>query len=130
MFQPPGDVVVDADGNIYVVDSGNHRIQTLRPDGEFLHQIGPDVPAYGRLQFPSGLCAAARGNREVLYVVDTFNHRVLIAELDGTLLGSFGGYSATDELDKFLQPRSVAAADGTIYVLAPPNLYMFREPGL
>ena len=129
-FNLPSEIAVASDGTVCVVDSGNHRIQVLRPDGEYSRQIGPDVPAYGRLHFPSGLCVAVRGNREVLYVVDTFNHRVLVTELDGTLLGSFGGYSATDEPGKFLQPRSVAAADGTIYVLAPPNLYTFREPAV
>jgi DNA-binding beta-propeller fold protein YncE len=29
----PGDIAFDADGNLYIADSGNHRIRVLRPDG-------------------------------------------------------------------------------------------------
>lgn len=29
----PGDIAFDADGNMYIADSGNHRIRVLRPDG-------------------------------------------------------------------------------------------------
>lgn len=29
----PSDIAFDADGNLYIADSGNHRIRVLRPDG-------------------------------------------------------------------------------------------------
>ena len=39
-FSGPHGIVVDADGNVYVVDTGNHRVQKFTSDGEFLLKWG------------------------------------------------------------------------------------------
>lgn len=39
----PQGIAVDASGNVYVVDSENHRIQKFGPDGKFLLMFGGDV---------------------------------------------------------------------------------------
>ncbi len=36
----PWGVTLDSDGNIYVADWGNERVQVLGPDGEFLKKLG------------------------------------------------------------------------------------------
>ncbi len=41
----PGGAVADADGNVYVVDVGNLRVQKFSPDGHFLLMFGYEVNA-------------------------------------------------------------------------------------
>ena len=36
----PSDIGVDAEGNVYITDSGNHRIQKYTSEGEYLRTIG------------------------------------------------------------------------------------------
>lgn len=123
----PSGIAISAAGSVFVVDSGNHRIPVFATGGKLLRQIGPEVRGYGRLRFPSGICVGRHGKRELLYIVDTFNHQVVITELDGKLVGSFGGYSPVAKPGKFLQPRSIAAHGGRVYVLQPPVIYEFRH---
>jgi len=44
-FNTPHSIAVDAQGNVYVADRGNRRIQVFDGDGKFLRQITIDVPA-------------------------------------------------------------------------------------
>ena len=46
-FGNPTGVAVDKSGNIYVVDSGNNRIQKFASDGTFLAKWGSREPAMG-----------------------------------------------------------------------------------
>ena len=43
-FNTPHSIASDAQGNIYVADRGNRRIQVFDPDGMFLREITIDVP--------------------------------------------------------------------------------------
>src|SRR5690242_3520034 len=43
-FSTPHSIAVDAQGNVYVADRGNRRIQVFDGDGKFLRQIMIDVP--------------------------------------------------------------------------------------
>lgn len=38
-FRDPKDLAWDADGNLIVADSGNHRLQVFTPDGKFLRAV-------------------------------------------------------------------------------------------
>ena len=40
MFYGPSDIAKDADGNLYVVDAGNYRIQKFDPNGTYLATFG------------------------------------------------------------------------------------------
>ena len=54
-FNTPHSIATDAQGNVYVADRGNRRIQVFDGDGKFLRQITIDVPV------PSG---RAPGDRQ------------------------------------------------------------------
>ena len=59
--------------DVYVADSGNHRVQRFSPSGTFIASSGTLGSANGQLNFPSGL---AFGESDRLYVADTGNHRI------------------------------------------------------
>jgi DNA-binding beta-propeller fold protein YncE len=64
---------VDQQGNLYVADAENDRIQRLSPAGEPLAQWGTRGSALGQFRRPRGVALDAQGN---LYVADTDNHRI------------------------------------------------------
>jgi uncharacterized protein (TIGR03663 family) len=73
VFWGPRDLALDAEGNVYVADTGNKRIQKFTADGEFLAQWGGGGVIPGRFEEPTGLTVDPEGN---IYVADTWNRRV------------------------------------------------------
>ena len=91
------------EGRLYVLDSGNGRVQVFARGGEHVATIVET----GELHMPSGLCID--GDR--LYVSDGLNHRIQVYDLDGRHVESFG----EDELNG---PRGCAiAAGGELHVV-------------
>jgi len=73
VFQNPTDVAVDAQGNVYVDDTQNFRIQKLSPTGQVLSVIGDMGYLNGQFRFSQGLALDRSGN---IYVADTENSRI------------------------------------------------------
>ena len=86
VFNLPRDIESDAEGNLYIADSGNHRVRklTLNPDGTYTASTvvgngtagfsgdgGPATAA--QLNLPSALAIDERG---VIYIADALNHRI------------------------------------------------------
>ena len=72
-FWGPRDIAIDEEGNIYVADTGNKRIQKFTADGEFIAQWGGAGILPGRFDEPTSLAFAPDGT---LYVADTWNRRI------------------------------------------------------
>jgi hypothetical protein len=81
LFYMPSDIAVDNEGNVYVLDSGNHRIQKFDPEGHFLASFGRQGQGPGEFQYPQSIDIDARGN---IYVADSGNQKIHILEPDGT----------------------------------------------
>ena len=73
-FKAPWGIACDALGNVYVVDTGNHRIQKFDGNGTFLCAWGNRGKSEGQLNFPYGIAVDREG---CVYVVDSGNNRVL-----------------------------------------------------
>jgi PKD domain-containing protein/NHL repeat-containing protein len=78
----PSGVTVDPGGNVYIADTGNHRVRMVAPDGTITTIAGSDTAtevgdggpaANARLVSPWGVAADNRGN---LYIADAGDHRV------------------------------------------------------
>ncbi len=79
-FYMPVNIVLDAAGNMYVLDSGNHRIQKFDPAGKYLATIGRQGQGPGEFYYPSWMSLDAQG---FLYVSDPNNQRVQVLTPDG-----------------------------------------------
>jgi len=88
VFSKPTNAAVDKEGNVYVADTINNRIQIFDADGQFVSMFGRQGDGPGFFERPKGVAIDADGH---IWVVDAGQHRVQIFNRDGHLLGHFGG---------------------------------------
>jgi DNA-binding beta-propeller fold protein YncE len=110
----PHSIAADAQGNIYVADRGNRRIQVFDGEGNVLREIRIDVPFDPRIKpaigdvpdvvkleaagspltqapgAPWTVCITPPGPRQVMYTSDAYPGRVYKLSLDGKVLGVLG----------------------------------------
>jgi DNA-binding beta-propeller fold protein YncE len=132
-FNTPHSIAADAQGNIYVADRGNGRIQVFDEEGKFLREIKIDVPfdyasaapAMGAkpakdakgTQAPGSPWAVCitPGPNQVLYASDSFPGRLYKLSLDGKVLGVLG--ESGKQLKEFGWIHEIACpSENTIYV--------------
>lgn len=75
----PGGVAVDPQGNLYIADTGNHRIIKLNPGMEPLKDFGGYGSDVGRFSSPTDLYLDRGLN---LYILDSGNRRVVRLDLN------------------------------------------------
>ena len=133
-FNTPHSIATDAQGNVYVADRGNRRIQVFDGDGKFLRQFTIDVPvspdakpAIGKKPDEAMIAAGtmAPGSpwaicitpppHQVLYSSDAFPGRIYKLSLDGRVLGVLG--QSGKQLKQFGWIHSMACpSENTLYV--------------
>jgi len=69
-FKAPSALAVDSTGNLYVADTGNHRIRRVEAGTRIVTTV---VGKEAGLKHPTGVALDLEGN---LYVADTGNHRI------------------------------------------------------
>jgi DNA-binding beta-propeller fold protein YncE len=133
-FNTPHSIAVDAQGNVYVADRGNRRIQVFDGEGKFLRQMVIDVPVEANAraaignkpQLPiTGNQAMAPGApwaicitpppAQVLYSSDGYPGRIYKLSLDGKVLGVLG--ETGKQLKQFGWIHEIACpAENELYV--------------
>jgi DNA-binding beta-propeller fold protein YncE len=73
LFFGPRDIIILPDGNLLITDTGNHRLQILTPEGEFVQVIGSKGSQAGQFFEPVGL---GTSGDDFFYVADTWNGRI------------------------------------------------------
>jgi hypothetical protein len=129
----PHSIASDTDGNIYVADRGNRRIQVFDGDGKLLRIMQIDVPfdhsvvpVIGNPLDPEAkagtfspgapwaLCITP-GPHQVLYAADAYPGRIYKMTLDGQVLGTIG--EAGRQLKQFGWVHEIACpSENTLYV--------------
>jgi DNA-binding beta-propeller fold protein YncE len=117
-FNNISDIKVDGDGNIYVADRFNSRVQKLSPGGTFIASIGAAGSGPGELDRPSGLVFDSAGN---IYVADEFHSRIAKFDGQGNYLSEWEYYMVNYNT-KMFWPKSIAIGpDDSIYCVDFPN---------
>ncbi|MDO8615317.1 MAG: NHL repeat-containing protein [Dehalococcoidia bacterium] len=116
-FNEPGGLTVDSQGNLYVADIMNHRIQKFDAEGNFLAQAGGKGSGEGQFNEPWGVAVDGDGN---VYAADSFNHRIQKFDADLNFVLAFGKPASNledPEPDVFWGPRDLSVdADGNVWV--------------
>ena len=93
-FNHASGVVVGKEGEIYIADSQNNRIQVLNSDLSFRTSFSKACPTLGSgcLSQPQAVAINSEGN---VYVVDMNNHAVQAFTTEGEFILRFGKYGTT-----------------------------------
>jgi trimeric autotransporter adhesin len=129
-------LAVDALGNMYIGDSGNHRVRlvtkssgiitTVAGDGSFGYSGDEGLATLAKLSFPDGIAIGALG---AIYIADSSNHCIRMVNSAGIISTIAGdgvrGYSGDDGLAtsaKLAIPHGVAIdASGNIFIADTGN---------
>ncbi len=138
----PASVALDAANNLYVADSGNHRIRKITPGGTITTlagngQVGTmgagGLATEAALNQPRGVAIDAAGN---LYIADTNNHRVchvtpdgLLRTIAGTGQAGFSGDGGTALQAQLNEPLSLAVDAKNLFIVDAQN-YRIRKMDL
>jgi sugar lactone lactonase YvrE len=136
-FNSPQQVAIDLAGNLYIADTGNHRVRKAEAGtGLMVTVAGIGTPGSGgdggpgsgaQLNAPSSVAVDAAGN---LYIADTSNHRVrrvslgsgTITTFAGTGEAAFGGDNGPATAARLNRPRDLTFdAVGNLYIADEGN---------
>lgn len=117
-FNFPFGVAVDGQGDLWVTDFNNSRIQKFAPSGAFLAAYGSKGTGNGQFIEPSGIAVnQSTGN---VYVSDSGNHRVQEFNSEGTFIRAFG--TAGSGAGQFAWPEGIKIdSSGNVWVADPNN---------
>jgi streptogramin lyase len=122
-MKSPSDALLDDQGDLWVLDRNNARIQRFGPDGQFIAKFGTPGTGEGQLSNPRAFALDAAGN---LLVVD--NNRVKKFSPSGQFLSQFGSYGAA--AGQFEGAGGIAVGrDGTIWVADMLRVQRFTAGG-
>ncbi|MGB8784083.1 MAG: SMP-30/gluconolactonase/LRE family protein [Terriglobales bacterium] len=82
-FSKPTSVAVDQDGNVYVTDMLNYRIEVFDADGKFIRAFGKHGDGPGYFAMPKGIAVDCDGH---IWVTDSMQNRVHLFTQEGDLL--------------------------------------------
>jgi len=88
-FAAPTNAAVDADGNLYVADTLNNRVEIFDADGKFDSEFGKAGDGPGYFARPKGIAIDADGH---VWVADAMQDRVQGFTKEGRLLIWMGGH--------------------------------------
>lgn len=123
----PSDILIGPEGNVYVLNTGNNRIDVFKTDGTFVRAFGTDINP--PLNHPKSFTFTKDYD---LFVADTGNNRLVAFALDGKHLYSTGSSSPSrvkntigdywKDLGTFNNPTKIRASGDRLFVLDTGNL--------
>ena len=101
-------------GDVYVADTGNRRIQVFNADGKFLFSFGSSGSAVGQFIEPSSVAIDQSGQ---VYVADYWNRRVQIFSAQGKPLSQFT--VSAWQANSYDEPAIAVDTEGHLYLPDP-----------
>jgi tetratricopeptide (TPR) repeat protein/streptogramin lyase len=112
-------IISEVNGHVYVyiVDSGNHRIQKFDSTGIFQTKWGSEGEEDGEFDGPLGITVDSIG---YVYVTDSGNHRIQKFDSNGNFITQWGSEGTVD--GEFTSPGGIAVDSiGYVYVADSGN---------
>lgn len=111
----PRDITIGEDGNLYVVDGGNFRVQVFSQEGKFIKTFGGIGRRSGQFSRPKGIATDKSGN---IYVADAAFGNFQVFNQSGQLLLAVGSRGNFHGPAKYMLPAGLAIdEDGRIYMV-------------
>ncbi len=126
-LKEPRATALAPNGNIYVLDTGNSRIDEFTPSGGYVAAFGALGKGNGQLSAPFGFAVDSKGN---MWVADTGNDRIEEFNSKHEYVSQFGSEGTAG--GQFKEPKAIAVtANGTIFVVDAANnrIEKFNEKG-
>ncbi len=126
-FNFPTNIALDREGKLYVVDTGNNRVQIFDLSGKFVSAFGKIGDTAGSFARPKGIAIDSEGH---IYVIDAAFQNFQIFDQQGQLLLFVG--SGGQPPGKFMLPAGITLdQDDKIYVVdqVPGSIQIFQYLG-
>ncbi len=117
LFFGPRSIMNLEDSRLLVTDTGNHRLQVLDKEGNFLFQVGGFGNGLGQMNEPVGLSQGPDGS---VYLADTWNSRIqqFAPELFAVNAWPVNAWEGTSINNK---PYTATDSSGRVYTTDPEN---------
>ena len=121
-FDSPNSVTVGPGGDIYISDTGNHRIAVFDQDGDFRFSIGEkaadpaDQPKKGPLLLPLGLAVSARGE-------------IYVASMERSLVLAFDNRGRLKRQMPVEKPIDLAIRDDELFISTAGPIFVYSLGG-
>lgn len=128
-FNFPTGIALSPNGEVYVSDGGNHRIQRFSSDGNLISTIGGLGSGPGFFNRPDDLKISPTNGD--LYIADTNNHRVQRLASDGTFVLAWGSFGTNP--GQFAAPWGIHVdSQGDVFVISrdQTRVQKFTETGV
>lgn len=134
ILNQPAGVAVDKAGNLYIADTGNHRVRMVS-GGTITTIAGTGVPGYvadlvpavnAELFYPNGVAVDSQGN---IYIADTQNNRVRVINKDGIIRPIAGNGYAGYYGDGGSAIAAAVVAPASVAVDTALNVYIASQSG-
>ena len=126
-FRTPSDVTVDEQGNRYVTDQNNNRIQVFDAQGKWLYSFGQRGYSTDSDHFL--LPTSIEHENGYLFISDLVNRAIKVFDIEGQFATSFAGFGADSSRGQLWMPYLMHVRDNRIYLadctLNRVNIYQF-----
>jgi len=98
-FNAPEGIALGTQGQVYLLDTENSRVQLFDPQGDFLSEWGSlcsvsaTEPCLGRFKEPEGIATGLDGT---VYVADSGNDRIELFDAQGGFIAQWGSSGSAD----------------------------------
>jgi uncharacterized protein (TIGR03663 family) len=121
-FYGPRAIAVDADGNLWITDTGNKRVLKFDPNGQSLGEFGGAGADPGQYLEPVGIAVDANGN---IFVADTWNQRIQKFDKDFNPIQQWT-VEAWDGQSVVNKPYLAVDANGNVYASDPEGYRIIK----
>jgi phage tail-like protein len=116
LFDTPVALAGDSDGNVYIVDYGNRRVQKFNRAGDPVSSFWETIAQATAIEKPVDIAVYSDDEATRVYIVDEAAHSVYVFDAEGNPARDAYGRPASFGADELKEPLGIAASRDAIYV--------------